>query len=228
MGLLVGGWPETGMSERLTIRLSGRIDRLERRVLSGGGEQVRLIDYKTGKQLSGQDMFSDLQLACYQLGLAFPEEGPRGAQAIALMPNIGQSALFHVMCSTAPAPRGISQGEEAYHQQALFANGSLNAGKYVPRFCLPTFDKLFVDDLDGAERPEAVSDEHWRQFLELRSTMVVWSLTMIARVFYAAAASRAVRITARPASEHVKSCRNKSVCPACAGEQNTVFERRVA
>lgn len=228
MGLLVGGWPETGMSERLTIRLSGRIDRLERRVLSGGGEQVRLIDYKTGKQLSGQDMFSDLQLACYQLGLAFPEEGPRGAQAIALMPNIGQSALFHVMCSTAPAPRGISQGEEAYHQQALFANGSLNAGKYVPRFCLPTFDKLFVDDLDGAERPEAVSDEHWRQFLELRSTMAVWSLTMIARVFYAAAASRAVRITARPASEHVKSCRNKSVCPACAGEQNTVFERRVA
>ena len=136
MGLLVGGWPETGMSERLAIRLSGRIDRLERRVLSGGGEQVRLIDYKTGKQLSGQDMFSDLQLACYQLGLAFPEEGPRGAQAIALMPNIGQSALFHVMCSTAPAPRG-TQGEEAYHQQALYANGSLNAGKYVPRFCSP-------------------------------------------------------------------------------------------
>ena len=98
----------------------------------------------------------------------------------------------------------------------------------MPRFCLPTFDKLFVDDLDGAERPEAVSDEHWRQFLELRSTMAVWSLTMIARVFYAAAASRAIRITARPTSKHVKSCRNKSVCPACAGEQNTVFERRVA
>ncbi|WP_137656100.1 PD-(D/E)XK nuclease family protein [Bifidobacterium moukalabense] len=228
MGLLVGGWPEDGMTERLTVRLTGRIDRLERRVLNGGGEQVRLIDYKTGKPPSGQDMFSDLQLVCYQLGLAFPEEGPRGAQAIAHMPNIGQSALFHVMHSTAPAPRGTAQGEEAYHQQALFANGSLNAGRYVSRLCLPTLDKLFVDDLDGAERPETVGDEHWRQFLKLRPTMAVWSLTMISRVFYAAAASRAGRITAQPTSKHKNSCRNKAVCPACAGEQNTVFERRVA
>ena len=31
MGALVGGWPETGMSDRLTVRLSGRIDRLEHR-----------------------------------------------------------------------------------------------------------------------------------------------------------------------------------------------------
>ena len=27
MGALVGGWPETGMSEYLTVRLTGRIDR---------------------------------------------------------------------------------------------------------------------------------------------------------------------------------------------------------
>ena len=32
MGALVDGWPETGMSDRLTVRLSGRIDRLEHRV----------------------------------------------------------------------------------------------------------------------------------------------------------------------------------------------------
>ena len=52
----------------------------------------------------------------------------------------------------------------------------------------------------------------------------------IARVFYAAAASRATRITARPTVEHVGYCRTygSGVCPACQGEQNTVFERTVA
>ena len=47
--------------------------------------------------------------------------------------------------------------------------------------------------------------------------MTVWSLTMIARVFYAAAASRATRITARPTVEHVGYCRTygSGVCPAC-------------
>lgn len=76
--------------------------------------------------------------------------------------------------------------------------------------------------------PLEVSDEHWNEFLGLRGTMAVWSLTMIARVFYAAAASRANEITARPTTEHVKYCRNTTICPACAGEQNTVFERRTA
>ena len=35
MGALVGGWPE-GMDEHLTVRLSGRIDRMETRVLADG------------------------------------------------------------------------------------------------------------------------------------------------------------------------------------------------
>ena len=81
MGALVDGWPETGMSDRLTVRLSGRIDRLEHRRTADGREQVRLIDYKTGKVPNGRSLFSDLQLVCYQLGLAFPEHGgKRGAQ----------------------------------------------------------------------------------------------------------------------------------------------------
>ena len=228
MGALVGGWPETGMSDRLTVRLSGRIDRLEHRRTADGREQMRLIDYKTGRAPTGRAIFSDLQLVCYQLGLAFPEHGgARGAQAIAAMPDIVQSALFHVMDHTAPAPRG-GQGDEAYHQQALFAAGSLNAGDFVPRKYVGSLDKVFADGLDDADRPEQVGEEHWRQFLELRPTMAVWSLTMIARVFYAAAASRACRITAHPTAEHVGYCRCKDVCPACAGEQSTVFERTVA
>lgn len=228
MGTLVGGWPQTGMSEHLTVRLTGRIDRVERRDMADGTQQVRLIDYKTGASPNGEGLFNDLQLVCYQLGLVFPEgSGLHGAQAVAAAPNITQSALFHVTKHAFPAPYG-NTAAESHMQQALFANGSLNTGAFVPRYYIKKLDKDFQDGLDEMLPPMEVSDEHWSEFVGLRNTMVVWSLTMIARVFYAAAASRANEITARPTSEHMKYCRNTAVCPACAGEQNTVFERRTA
>ena len=228
MGTLVGGWPQTGMSEHLTVRLTGRIDRVERRDMADGTQQVRLIDYKTGASPNGEGLFNDLQLVCYQLGLVFPEgSGLHGAQAVAAAPNITQSALFHVTKHAFPAPHG-NTAAESHMQQALFANGSLNTGAFVPRYYVKKLDKDFQDGLDEMLPPMEVSDEHWSEFVGLRDTMAVWSLTMIARVFYAAAASRANEITARPTSEHMKYCRNTAVCPACAGEQNTVFERRTA
>lgn len=228
MGTLVGGWPQTGMSEHLTVRLTGRIDRVERRDMADGTQQVRLIDYKTGASPNGEGLFNDLQLVCYQLGLVFPEgSGLHGAQAVAAAPNITQSALFHVTKHAFPAPYG-NTAAESHMQQALFANGSLNTGAFVPRYYVKKLDKDFQDGLDEMLPPMEVSDEHWSEFVGLRNTMAVWSLTMIARVFYAAAASRANGITARPTSEHMKYCRNTAVCPACAGEQNTVFERRTA
>lgn len=228
MGTLVGGWPQTGMSEHLTVRLTGRIDRVERRDMADGTQQVRLIDYKTGASPNGEGLFNDLQLVCYQLGLVFPEgSGLHGAQEVAAAPNITQSALFHVTKHAFPAPYG-NTAAESHMQQALFANGSLNTGAFVPRYYIKKLDKDFQDGLDEMLPPMEVSDEHWSEFVGLRNTMAVWSLTMIARVFYAAAASRANEITARPTSEHMKYCRNTAVCPACAGEQNTVFERRTA
>lgn len=228
MGTLVGGWPQTGMSEHLTVRLTGRIDRVERRDMADGTQQVRLIDYKTGASPNGEGLFNDLQLVCYQLGLVFPEgSGLHGAQAVAAAPNITQSALFHVTKHAFPAPYG-NTAAESHMQQPLFANGSLNTGVFVPRYYIKKLDKDFQDGLDEMLPPMEVSDEHWSEFVGLRNTMAVWSLTMIARVFYAAAASRANEITARPTSEHMKYCRNTAVCPACAGEQNTVFERRTA
>lgn len=228
MGTLVGGWPQTGMSEHLTVRLTGRIDRVERRDMADGTQQVRLIDYKTGASPNGEGLFNDLQLVCYQLGLVFPEgSGLHGAQAVAAAPNITQSALFHVTKHAFPAPYG-NTAAESHMQQALFANGSLNTGAFVPRYYIKKLDKDFQDGLDEMLPPMEVSDEHWSEFVGLRDTMAVWSLTMIARVFYAAAASMANEITARPTSEHMKYCRNTAVCPACAGEQNTVFERRTA
>lgn len=228
MGTLVGGWPQTGMSEHLTVRLTGRIDRVERRDMADCTQQVRLIDYKTGASPNGEGLFNDLQLVCYQLGLVFPEgSGLHGAQAVAAAPNITQSALFHVTKHAFPAPYG-NTAAESHMQQALFANGSLNTGAFVPRYYIKKLDKDFQDGLDEMLPPMEVSDEHWSEFVGLRNTMAVWSLTMIARVFYAAAASRANEITARPTSEHMKYCRNTAVCPACAGELNTVFERRTA
>lgn len=228
MGTLVGGWPQTGMSEHLTVRLTGRIDRVERRDMADGTQQVRLIDYKTGASPNGEGLFNDLQLVCYQLGLVFPEgSGLHGAQAVAAAPNITQSALFHVTKHAFPAPYG-NTAAESHMQQSLFASGSLNTGVFVPRYYVKKLDKDFQDGLDEMLPPMEVSDEHWSEFVGLRDTMAVWSLTMIARVFYAAAASRANEITARPTSEHMKYCRNTAVCPACAGEQNTVFERRTA
>lgn len=228
MGTLVGGWPQTGMSEHLTVRLTGRIDRVERRDMADGTQQVRLIDYKTGASPNGEGLFNDLQLVCYQLGLVFPEgSGLHGAQAVAAAPNITQSALFHVTKHAFPAPYG-NTAAESHMQQSLFASGSLNTGAFVPRYYVKKLDKDFQDGLDEMLPPMEVSDEHWSEFVGLRDTMAVWSLTMIARVFYAAAASRANEITARPTSEHMKYCRNTAVCPACAGEQNTVFERRTA
>ena len=228
MGTLVGGWPQTGMSEHLPVRLTGRIDRVERRDMADGTQQVRLIDYKTGTSPNGEGLFNDLQLVCYQLGLVFPEGSDlHGAQAVAAAPNITQSALFHVTKHAFPAPYG-NTAAESHMQQALFANGSLNTGAFVPRYYIKKLDKDFQDGLDEMLPPMEVSDEHWSEFVGLRNTMAVWSLTMIARVFYAAAASRASEITARPTSEHMKYCRNTAVCPACAGEQNTVFERRTA
>ena len=228
MGTLVGGWPQTGMSEHLTVRLTGRIDRVECRDMADGTQQVRLIDYKTGASPNGEGLFNDLQLVCYQLGLVFPEgSGLHGAQAVAAAPNITQSALFHVTKHAFPAPYG-NTAAESHMQQALFASGSLNTGAFVPRYYVKKLDKDFQDGLDEMLPPMEVSDEHWSEFVGLRNTMAVWSLTMIARVFYAAAASRASEITARPTSEHMKYCRNTAVCPACAGEQNTVFERKTA
>lgn len=118
MGALVGGWPE-GMDEHLTVRLSGRIDRMETRVLADGGECIRLIDYKTGRTPTVKQIFNDLQLVCYQLGLVFPEDGPRGAKALAAMPHISQSVLFHVGQNAAPAR---SYAPEGAFQPPLFTD----------------------------------------------------------------------------------------------------------
>lgn len=222
MGALVGGWPEA-MDRDMTIRLTGRIDRLEHRTLPDGSEQIRLIDYKTGSVPSVKAIFNDLQLVCYQLGLAFPEDRRTVEADRAATPRVAQSVLFHVVSNDAPAK---SYGQESLYQPTLFCGAALNAGIFDGRYHYQKPSAVMdVPELMD-EPPAGVREPVWRSFLELRGTQAVWALTMIARVFYAAAASRSSVLKARPQPAHVKHCRMKDVCPACAGQIDTVFETR--
>lgn len=216
MGALVGGWPD-GMSGDLVVRLTGRIDREETRVLADGTHVARLIDYKTGRRHSGSDNFNDLQLVCYQLSRMFPEEGEPAGMPIA------QSTLFDVQEAPAPAMRGANA--ETYFQEPLFRDGAINAHAFTKRPYVTAVGKLFTLDLPD-EAPAGVPHEAWRQFMALRGTVAVWALTMIARVFYTAAASRSVQIEAHPTAAHAAHCRLTALCPACNGRISTVFETR--
>ena len=220
MGTLVGGWPE-GICDDLTIRLSGRIDRLEHRRYQDGREAVRLIDYKTGRKYAITQIFNDLQLVCYQLGLAFPED--RGCVGPSpRMPYIAQSGLFFVREDDGPSR---SREVESLHQPALLRNGAWNTEPFTLRYYFKDPQYLEIPELPETP-PTGVRAAAWDQIVRLRGSQTLWALTMVARVFYAAAASRSSLLIAHPTPDHVKHCRMKASCPACAGELNTVYETR--
>lgn len=222
MGTLVGGWPE-GICDDLTIRLSGRIDRLEHRRYQDGREAVRLIDYKTGRKYAITQIFNDLQLVCYQLGLAFPED--RGCVGPSpRMPYIAQSGLFFVREDDGPSH---SREVESLHQPALLRNGAWNTEPFTLRYYFKDPQYLEIPELPETP-PAGVRAAAWDQIVRLRGSQTLWALTMVARVFYAAAASRSSLLIAHPTPDHVKHCRMKASCPACAGELNTVYETRQA
>jgi hypothetical protein len=223
MGTLVGGWPDA-MREDLSVKLSGRIDREETRQLPDGNTVVRLVDYKTGGVPGTVQQFSDLQLVCYQLALAFPAHGPGGVESLADMPYIAQSDLFYVANGKMPAE---SYAPEGLFQPPLFVEGHLNDTAFAPRYHYADLGKLTdVVPLDANVVPDQVNESAWRQFAALRGTQAVWALTMIARVFYAAAASCSTTLLAHPSASHVKHCRMRGTCPACSGSSDTVFEIR--
>lgn len=221
MGALVGGWPD-GAKENLNIHIHGRIDREELRKLDDGTKILRLIDYKTGKPISASAVFNDLQLVCYQLALAFADENP-----LINMPNpprIARSVLFHVVEKDYPAQdRNVA---ENIYQQPIFKNNMLNTDPFEPRISIKDINKLSDIDWDAIrENPGNISEKVWKAFLSL-PTCAKWSLAMISRVFYAAAIIKSHKITAKPTPQHMRYCRNRNVCPACAGQVDTVYEVR--
>lgn len=255
MGSLVGGWPD-GMQEDMRVRLTGRIDRVEWRDPGDGTRYMRVIDWKTGRSRhTARQMFNDLQLVCYQLGFAFPQPQTqsdsqdrigravvaasdvsdastfrRASGPVPDMPDIRQSELFDVELDDAPAK--ARRSPETNFQPPLFRGGALNAEPFTPRYYVKKPDGLFdLPDLPAGP-PQGVGDRAWADFTGLRGTQAVWALTMISRVFYAAAASRSNVLTAHPQSDHVVWCQKHHasyvVCPACAGQVDTVFETRRA
>ena len=198
MSGLVDGFP-AALEARTTVRLTGRIDRLEVRSLPEG-IRLRLVDYKTGRvpYTQGQ-LFNDLQLVCYQLGLAFPptpgsspEVGAAWSlpQAPDLERTVGmklsQSLLLQLQTPPKDAQTGLRREEMSY-QPPLFERDRL-VTIAQPRTGMPSPLKSKAEPADLSEQiPPGVDADLWAMVRAARvSSQAVWGLTMIARVFFAA------------------------------------------
>ena len=198
MSGLVDGFP-SALDARTTVRLTGRIDRLEVRSLPEG-IRLRLVDYKTGRvpYTQGQ-LFNDLQLVCYQLGLAFPPtpgSSPEVGAAWSLPQapdlertegmKLSQSLLLQLQTPPKDAQTGLRREEMAY-QPPLFERDRL-VTIAQPRTGMPSPLKSKAEPADLSEQvPPGVDADLWDMVRAARvSSQAVWGLTMIARVFFAA------------------------------------------
>ena len=198
MSGLVDGFP-SALDARTTVRLTGRIDRLEVRSLPEG-IRLRLVDYKTGRvpYTQGQ-LFNDLQLVCYQLGLAFPPtpgSSPEVGAAWSLPQapdlertagmKLSQSLLLQLQTPPKDAQTGLRREEMAY-QPPLFERDRL-VTIAQPRTGMPSPLKSKAEPADLSEQiPPGVDADLWGMVRAARvSSQAVWGLTMIARVFFAA------------------------------------------
>ena len=198
MSGLVDGFP-AALDARTTVRLTGRIDRLEVRSLPEG-IRLRLVDYKTGRvpYTQGQ-LFNDLQLVCYQLGLAFPPtpgSSPEAGAAWSLSQapdlertegmKLSQSLLLQLQAPPKDAQTGLRREEMAY-QPPLFERDRL-VTIAQPRTGMPSPLKSKAEPADLPDQvPPGVDADLWAMVQAARvSSQAVWGLTMIARVFFAA------------------------------------------
>ena len=198
MSGLVDGFP-AALDARTTVRLTGRIDRLEVRSLPEG-IRLRLVDYKTGRvpYTQGQ-LFNDLQLVCYQLGLAFPPtpgSSPEVGEAWSLPQapdlertegmKLSQSLLLQLQTPPKDEQTGLRREEMAY-QPPLFERDRL-VTVAQPRTGMPSPLKSKAEPADLPEQvPPGVDADLWDMVRAARvSSQAVWGLTMIARIFFAA------------------------------------------
>ncbi|OTA29697.1 hypothetical protein B9T39_02355 [Alloscardovia macacae] len=234
VNLLVRGMP-SGFSYDTKVQLHGFIDRVEQH-----GDTVYLVDFKTGKdEHSFVQQFTNLQLVCYQLGLVFEksrgahETDEQRAQILTTAPDIPMSTLFDVRKEDMPGT-GYNEGFTKY-QPSLFEEGHLartsatrkNFPKHSPKlwegaaFSQDTLDALRDQGRIGEEEYERISYE-----LDAQDTdRTLWALSMIARVFYAAAALRSQTITVHEVHNgHAAFCSYTDICTACAHAENSVME----
>lgn len=223
LGTLMQGWP-LDLADDQIIQLTGSIDRIEERAMPEGGTAWRIIDYKTGYSHKMGEQFNDLQLVCYQLGVAFNTDREPN-NIVSSIPGISRSGLFYVKDQAAPA--GTRTRVESYHQPALIVDGAITRMPFIARPSVRKLEKLFDASNVPQETPEGVRDEVWQHLLASSNEMTLWALSMISRVFYAAAASRAQTIIAHPTAAHMQHCTHGPICPACAEEMATVFETQL-
>lgn len=224
MGFLVGGWPNGGSCD-LRVRIQGRIDRMELRKLNDTTQQIRLIDYKTGRVPKTQQVFNDLQLICYQLGIVFCSENNKDYEQLLKLKHtkIARSALFHVAYKDSPAQdNGVA---ENICQPSLFdEDGSLSASEIISRYRYSNNNRLYdLPSIDEQNPAQGVSQSAWADFVKL-PMRAKWSLMMISRVFFAAAAVKSTSFAVEPKADHKNYCRCLDVCPACAEKVDTVYE----
>lgn len=227
LGWLAGGFPQ-GTREDLRLRLSARIDRLERR----GANSWDILDWKTGRNTQVRT-FSDLQLVCYQLGLTFSQVAGRN-------PVIDRSMLFRLRLDEAPASsHGIA---ELGYQPPLFVDGHLDT-VYAPRPYLKDItacvherigqmDHTAIDSespvllprilgtlADGYARkkPVTITDEEREK---ASHDLLPWDLAMIARVFYAGACLQTGVYPSRHGDDFT---RYKEICPQWPDESDTIY-----
>lgn len=212
--LLVPGFPE-GLDASTQIRLRARIDRLEHRK-DEDGEFCRVIDYKTGKAHGFAESFNDLQLVCYQLALHYSASSSSGPSRPV---EVANAALFDV--ETAKAPGAYGKREEVESQPALFDNGALTSRVFLPRFQNQAGISMFFDGFPEGQADGVPEDVITYLRKTMESTTTLWALSMIARVFYAAAVVNADLIPLRPPVEKQHFCKHKNVCPACAEAYDT-------
>lgn len=224
--------------------MSARVDRVERREDGDGNTVWNIIDWKTGK--TPRSSFDDLQLICYQLGLAFSPalqemneklEQQAGEQSLPVyevkqksrMPEIKRSMLFYPRKQEAPAQ---SHSAENGFQPQLFEGKALYEA-YPARSYIPTLPSTFLHGSNflGLSKAEEISDiAQWLvqkanavlQDDAAEASSAVWALTMLSRVFYAISYSQADYFPAKKTS-NCSNCAFKPVCPLYSHESQTVF-----
>ncbi|WP_018143479.1 PD-(D/E)XK nuclease family protein [Alloscardovia criceti] len=231
--MLVNGMPE-GYDYNTVVHLHGKIDRVEKHGQVGGKDVVYIIDYKTGNKAHAMsEIVSNLQLTSYQLGLIFHgkkhDTDAERAELFAQAPQITMSALFDVKHENIPA----TSRHKGFHkyQPALFVEGHLGYESATRSYYKQhsklwskddfTFDKSYLGSL-SPQALERVQEEYRMRDAD----RTLYSLALIARVFYAAAALKSDVITATEvhSTHDVRYCAYTDVCALCAGKNNSVME----
>lgn len=128
------GVERTVATRTATLALSGRVDRIDRRPAAGGGEQVVIVDYKTGRYVpSADDARQSLALGVYALAAARTLRRPCSRVELHHLPSGTVAAAEH-------GPGGLERkvreaesiGADAARADAGYAAGRTGDDAFPP------------------------------------------------------------------------------------------------